>query len=117
MGRPRNSHNAAYNALQEEYMTARDARVFDKMYGIAKKVAYNYIRKYGKKKKCRFNDIDEKAHDSAVYVMEQYLKHPGFMVKAISSYVWFGVMKTLFKNKDAEMSETSYEEYAERMPR
>jgi hypothetical protein len=104
------SHNNVYSSLQEEYRKTGNGKMLERMYCIAKKTAGNYIKKYCKKKGIILNDIDEKAHDSAVYVIEQYLRKPGFKVSKISAYVHFGVIKSLFKNKDIEMKEVSYEQ-------
>jgi hypothetical protein len=112
MGSPRNKHNDAYNALQENYLKTRDNRLLEKMYGIAREVAYNYIKNYCKRKGIRLN-IEDKSHDSATFVIDKYLKHPEFKVFQISVYTYYGVKKALFGNKDTETKETSYEAYME----
>jgi hypothetical protein len=112
MGRPGNKHNEIYNALQESYLETRDNKILEKMYGVSRKVARNYISSYCKKKGIRLH-IDEKSHDSATFVIDKYLKHPGFKVIQISVYAYYGVKKALFGNKNIEMKETSYEAYME----
>jgi hypothetical protein len=47
-------------------------------------------------------------------VIEQYLRKLDFKVNKISAYIYFGVIKTLFKDKDMEIKEVSYEELNER---
>jgi hypothetical protein len=112
MGRPGNKHNDAYNALQENYLKTRDNKLLEKMYETAREVAGSYIKRYCKRKGI-WLDIDEKSHDAATFVIDKYLKHPGFKVIQISVYAYYGVKKTLFGNKDTEMKETSYEVYME----
>jgi hypothetical protein len=107
------SHNDRYSALQEEYLKTRDNSILEKMYGIAKEAAHNYLTNYSRRKGIRFNTLHEMSHDSSLYVIEQYLRKPEFKVIRISSYIHFGVLKTLFKNKDLDMKEFSYEEYLE----
>jgi hypothetical protein len=83
------------------------------MYLIAKEAAKNYISSYWKKHGLYNYDIEEKSHDSALFVIEQYLRKPQFKVDKISAYIYFGVKKSLFINKEIEMSEVSYEQYFE----
>jgi hypothetical protein len=107
------SHNGIYSALQEEYLTTRDRGILGEMYGVAREASKNYINKYCRKKGILLDRIDEMSHDSAVYVIDQYLRKPGFKVLRISAYIHFAVMKTLFRNKDTETREVSYEERAD----
>jgi hypothetical protein len=108
------THNEMYDVLQTEYLETRDSKTLGKMYKIAKNVAQNYIKKYCVSHGLRHLDIDEASHDASLFVIEQYLRKPEFNVKKISAYVYFGVKKALFKNKDVEMRETSYDEMIEK---
>jgi hypothetical protein len=103
------SHNARYNDLQNEYLKKRDSRILTKMYETAKEVSYNYLRKYCQRKGIRLRNLAELSHDSAMFVIDQYLRKPDFKILRISAYIHFGVIKTLFRNKDTETSEVSYE--------
>jgi hypothetical protein len=80
---------------------------------LLKEIAYNYINKYCRKKGITL-DIKELSHDSALFVIEQYLRKPDFKVKKISAYIYFGTIKNLFKESKREQMEISYEEYYER---
>jgi hypothetical protein len=102
-------HNEIYNDLQEKYLETRDKRLLEKMYGIAGEVSRNYLNKYCKKKGIRLNSIDDMAHDAALFVIEQYLRKPWFKVRKLSAYIYFGVMKVLYKDRKREMNEVSYE--------
>jgi hypothetical protein len=84
------------------------------MYLIAKEAAGNYIKKYCNQRGLHHLDIDEKSHEAALFVIEQYLRKPDFKVDRISAYVYFGVTKSLFKDKDREQNEVSYEEMIEK---
>jgi hypothetical protein len=59
-------------------------------------------------------DINEKSHEAATFVIEQYLRKPEFRVGKISAYIYFGTRKALFKNKNIEMNECSLEELNEK---
>jgi ribosomal protein S1 len=107
------THNEIYNNLQEEYLKNRDNKILSKMYEIATQISFNYIKKYCQKKGISLN-IKELSHDSALFVIEQYLIKSDFKVKKISAYAYFGVIKNLFKNKDSEMNEISYETLCEK---
>jgi hypothetical protein len=107
-------HNEQYEALQTKYMKTKDNKILGDMYSIAKQCAFNYIRKYCQQKGLHHLDIEEKSHEAALFVIEQYLKKPEFKVEKISAYVYFGVRKTLFKNKDIEQMEVSYDEIMEK---
>lgn len=107
------SHNKLYAALQEEYLETRDSKTLEKLYEIAKEISYNYINKYCQRRGIQFNNINDLSHDSAIFVIDQYLRKPDFMVLKISSYAYFGFKKTMFKDKDIETREVSYEECIE----
>jgi hypothetical protein len=112
-------HNEEYSKQQDLYIKNKNDkslsnRALGKMYEIAKNAAYNYIRKYCQQRGLHHLDIEEKSHDAALFVIEQYLKKPEFKVEKISAYIYFGVSKALFKNKDIEQMEVSYVEIMER---
>jgi hypothetical protein len=104
-----NNHNIQFSKLQEEYLKTRDQKHLNKMYKLCVEIASNYIRKYAKGKGLSLN-IPELSHDSAVYAIEQYLKKPGFRIERISAYMHFGCVKSLFRDKERERREVSYED-------
>jgi hypothetical protein len=108
------THNEIYEELQNKYLKTKDNKTLGKMYEIAKQAAFNYIKKYCQSHGLYNFDISEKSHDAALFVIEQYLKKPEFKIDKISAYVYFGVQKSLFKNKDIEMREVSYDELIEK---
>jgi hypothetical protein len=110
------THNKIYEALQTEYLETRDSKTLGKMYEIAMKAAHNYIAKYCRNRGLRL-DLEELSHNSAIFVIEQYLKKPQFKVGKISSYIYFGVIKSLYKDKNIEQLEISYEQYFEEKER
>jgi hypothetical protein len=107
------THNEIYNELQNKYLETRDKKTLGEMYLIAKAAAYNYIKKYCQSHGLYNLDINELSHDSALFVIEQYLRKPEFKVEKISAYIHFGTRKALFKDKDIEQNEISYEQYFE----
>jgi hypothetical protein len=107
------THNEIYEELQNKYLETRDNKILGQMYCVAKEAATNYIRKYCKQRGLFNLDINELSHDAALFVIEQYLKKQNFKVGKISAYIYFGVKKVLFKDKDIEMRELSYEQYFE----
>jgi hypothetical protein len=108
------THNEIYDELQIKYLQTRDNKILGKMYCVAKEAAYNYIKKYCKQRGLFNIDIDEKSHIASLFVIEQYLKKPEFRVDRISAYIHFGTRKALFKDKDIEQREKSYEEILEK---
>jgi hypothetical protein len=107
------THNEIYDELQNRYFETRNSKVLGQMYCVAKEAGANYIRKYCKQRGLFNLDINELSHEAALFVIEQYLKKPEFKVEKISAYIHFGTKKALFKNKDVEMNELSYEELIE----
>jgi hypothetical protein len=104
------THNERYEELQNMYLETRDKKILSEMYLIALEAAENYIRKYCRGKHLNL-DFKEKIHDAAMYCIEPYLRKPDFRIKKLSLYIYFGVIKNLFKDKDHDMNETSYETY------
>jgi hypothetical protein len=112
-------HNEEYSKQQDLYLENKNNKILadkalGKMYLIAKEAAYNYIKKYCNQRGLYHLDIEEKSHEAALFVIEQYLKKPEFKIDKISAYVYFGVKKSLFKNMDIEMNEMSYDEMIEK---
>jgi hypothetical protein len=109
------THNQIFSELEDEYLAIRETNklkaniLLGKMYETAKEAAGNYIRKYCGKKGLKL-EIDILSHDSAIYMIEQYLKKPHFKVEKLSSYIYFGCIKNLFKDREREQLEVSYEE-------
>jgi hypothetical protein len=108
------THNEQYEKLQEEYLKNRDNKTLGQMYSIAKEAAYNYLKKYRQQHGLYNLDIKEKSHEAALFIIEQYLKKPEFHVDKLSAYIYFGCLKSLFKNIKTEQMELSYEELMER---
>jgi hypothetical protein len=107
------THNERYESLQKEYLCSRDNKTLGEMYEVAREAAFNYLNKYCIRRGIVL-DNEELSHEASMYVIEQYLRKPKFEVRRISAYIHFGVLKALFRNKDAEMREVSYEELTER---
>jgi hypothetical protein len=80
------------------------------MYKLCVDIASNYIGKYERERGLQL-DIPELSHDSALYAIEQYLKKPEFKIKRISAYMYFGCIKILYRDKDREQREVSYDEF------
>jgi hypothetical protein len=105
--------NEIYEKIQDKYLKDRDNKSLTELYNLCVKLAKKYLNKYCRKKGISLN-IEEKSHDAAVFVIEQDLKKPHFKVIRISAYIYFGVIKNLYKDKHIEMNEVSYEEMVEK---
>jgi hypothetical protein len=107
------THNESYGEWQDKYFKSGDEKLKDyclsKMYETAVRAAGNYIRKYAKGRGLAFQNIDCLAHDSAMYIIEQHIRKPDFKIERLSAYIHFGVIKTLFKDKEQEMNEVSFD--------
>jgi hypothetical protein len=79
------------------------------MYRLCVDIAANYIRKHARERGLTL-DIAELSHDSAIYVIEQYLKKPGFRVNRISAYMHFGCMKSLYRDKEWEQRKAPFDD-------
>jgi hypothetical protein len=108
------THNELYEELQTKYLETRDSKTLGEMYEIAKQAAFNYIRKYCQSRGLYNLDIDELSHYASLFVIEQYLRKHEFSVGKISAYIHFGTIKALFRNKNIEMNEVSYDEIIEK---
>jgi hypothetical protein len=104
------THNEQYEVLQAEYLHARDMEkdkrksdnLLYKMYQLLETIARNYVNNYCKKRNLILNDYEEKINDIATLVIQRYLTDKEFKVKRISAYVYFPMIKTLFKDKEYE---------------
>jgi hypothetical protein len=118
-----NEHNSLYEEYQDKYRKALEEnnkvqidRWLSKMYLTAVACAKNYITKY-----CRshglnihYFDVDDKAHDSAMYLIEQHMrKGLDYKVNKLSAMIHFGTLKVMFSDKDREIKEVSWDEFTE----
>jgi hypothetical protein len=111
MGNPESrTDNERYDQLQDAYLELRDAGLLIEMYQIAKHAARNYIRNYCLHKKLHL-EVPELAHDAAMYLIEQYLKPKVFRIKRLSAYIYFGVIKVLYRDYKKGVSIISYDEW------
>jgi hypothetical protein len=104
------THNSRFLELQDEYLKTRDEKYLNQIYLLCVEMAANYIRKYARERGLNL-DIVELAHDSAVYVIAQYLRKPEWRVEQLSAYMYHGYKKVLFdeKNKNWEQRTVSYD--------
>jgi hypothetical protein len=103
------THNIQFAELQEEYLKTRDPECLGKMYPLCVEVASNYIRKYARTRGLQL-DIPELSHDSAIYAIEQYLKKPDFKINYIATYMRFGALKSMFRDKEHDQWEVSFDD-------
>jgi predicted nuclease of restriction endonuclease-like RecB superfamily len=106
------THNEEYSGWQDKYFKADKKRLKDlylgEMYKTAKEASSNYLKKYCKSRGLRHLNIDDLSHDAAMYIIDQHIRKPDFKVEKLSAYIYFGVIKTLFKNKNQEIHEVPY---------
>jgi hypothetical protein len=105
--------NERYEEIQDKYLKDRNDKSLTELYYICVRLAKKYLNKYCRKKGISLN-IEKKSHDAAIFVIEKYLRKPDFKVNRISAYIYFGVLKALFKDKHIEQREVSFEEMVEK---
>jgi hypothetical protein len=104
------THNKQFLELQADYLRTGDGKYLSRMYRLCVDMAGNYIRKYARERRLKL-DVAELSHDSAVFVIERYLKEPGFKIDRISAYMYFGCVKNLYRDKEWEQRRVSYDDY------
>jgi hypothetical protein len=102
------THNEQFAELQEQYLKTRSGEHLSRMYLLCIDIASNYIAKYARVRRLEL-DVAELSHDSAVFVIEQYLRKPEFRVNRISAYMHFGCIKNLYHDAKRDYLEVSYE--------
>jgi hypothetical protein len=102
------THNETFDRLQEEYLRTRDNKTLGKMYEVCVEMSKNYINKYQSSRGLNL-DVDELSHVAALFVIEQYLRKPDFLIRKLSGYMHFGCLKALFKDSKREQNEVSYD--------
>ncbi|MDR0722088.1 MAG: hypothetical protein LBF75_04735 [Treponema sp.] len=102
--------NERYDRLQDAYLERGDAGLLVEMYQVAKHVAHHYLLKYCRNKKLHL-EVPDLAHDAAMYIIEQYLKPKVFRVQRLSAYIYFGVIKVLYRDYKKGVSVISYDEW------
>ena len=78
------------------------------MYRVCVEIAANYLAKYARARRLNL-EIEVLAHDAAVYMIEQYLRKPGFRIRRLSAYIHFGCFKVLFRDKERDLMEVSWD--------
>jgi hypothetical protein len=115
MRRTKKTHNEQFTELQAEYLKTRDERHLSRMYCLCVDLASNYITKYARERGL-YLDIGELSHDSAIFVIDQYLRKPEFKIDRISAYIHFGCVKVLYQGKERDRREVSYEFLDKNLP-
>ena len=86
---------------QWAYKENGDQNALNSMYTLGYKIALKYISNKAQKNRhiaelCR-SDKEEKAHNAATYIVEQYLKRPGFVIKnSMTGYLYKRVQFELY---------------------
>lgn len=102
---PKNDGQRLLN-LQYEYKTGR-AEALGDMYKILFEIAYKTINALSKNdaniKALEASDRQQKAHDAATYVIEQYLKRPDFSrEKSITGYLFPRIRRELYYSRKCD---------------
>src|SRR5574344_694171 len=109
------THNEQYEKLQEQYLQTGSKKILGDMYLIIRTIEKRYIYKYLKKHHLVFEDetFEDKVEVASIFVIERYLKNKNFKIDKVSAYCYFGMIKSLFTNKEQEQKECSYEQWLE----
>jgi hypothetical protein len=78
------------------------------MYEVCVEVSTNYIKKYQASRGLNL-DLEELSHVASLFIIEQYLRKPEFLITKLSGYMHFGCLKALFSDSKREMNEVSWE--------
>lgn len=87
--------------LQREYREKGDRGALSKMYTLGYRIALRYIgakaRKNRRVAELSRSEKEEKAHNAITYMIERYLKVPGFAVReSFTAYLYLRVQHELF---------------------
>lgn len=94
--------------LQKEWQERHDKRTIEKMYDRTKKVALAFInmeaRRYEDiRKKYKYYERREAAHDAATYVVDNFLINDNYEIKtSFTSLIFYAVKKILFRKTKIE---------------
>lgn len=98
VGQPKSDNKRLFE-LQGEYKGGR-AEALGEMYEMLATIAAKTISRIGqgdaRVKAMGCGEREQKAHDAATYIIEQYLKRPGFLITdSITGYLYRRVLKEL----------------------
>lgn len=82
----------------EARFKAGDVEALVDIYDAVYKLADKYIHSESRKKRFFIprEEVLEKCNNIGLYIVEQYLKRPDFVLKVPSAYVWLRVMRELY---------------------
>lgn len=70
---PKNDNETLLNYQYEFYRNDKQ-KALKKMYSLSLTICRRMVNKYMQSKKIYFSDVDEKAHDAAMYVLTRFMK-------------------------------------------
>ena len=98
-------HNQAYDEAQKIYLQNRDNQSYQKMFLVAYEYFQNALVCYAQRHGIIYwtdDFVNTLAEDCTTWILEMYLRRPGFYVQKLSSYGHFSLLKNIAKNKDWE---------------
>lgn len=114
MSRDERPHNEIFAELQEQYLSNRDEKILVQMLEIIRQYEFRMVRKYCKRHHIfkTYDDMEEDAHDMAIWFISQYIKRPDFKAESMSAYGGNAFKKIMFdpKRKAREQFEKEVEE-------
>ena len=92
------------------------ARMYKKLYEVAYKTINNWSRTNERIAALSATERQQKAHDAATYIIEQYLKRPDFVItNSITGYLYTRVKWELF-GKDHQYKRDQMVVYTDKLP-
>jgi hypothetical protein len=103
------THNERFAMVEARYLETRDNTYLGEMYLICVDLAVKFIGKITKK---YCSPDDEAVHDSALYLIDRYLKDPGFRLsEKMSGYFYYYCLHAVHADSAWDKRKVSFEDW------
>ena len=99
--------NERFSEIEKAYLKDRSNENFQKLFEFSRSYLAVKIAHYATEHGLFFDDLEERAHDGAVWFSMRYINSPTFHVDKFTVYICFAFKKVMYdpKNREREQFE------------
>lgn len=94
--------NERFSEIEKAYLKDRSNENFQKLFEFSRSYLAVKIAHYATERGLFFDDLEERAHDGAVWFSMRYVNSPTFHVDKFTVYICFAFKKVMYDPKNRE---------------
>ena len=97
--------NEEFDKLQTEYLSTRSDKAIYELYKLIRGYMTGFLKSYARKKKFFMDDLEGKTEDCTYFIIEQYIKKPGWKIDRFTAYYHNAIVKIVHGEKQKQHDE------------